>query len=369
MEDYVKTGEDKNFEYYRNDSEVLSGDGEEDPYEEIIYNKKDDFIVKVAGNEIRIKKETLYKLMILSKCQPEEYILFSLYKTVKNAGSQDKIKTQQIFNDNIRPNNINDLNTLRGKKAISFPHNVAPENENNNNENNGEELKIEEKENNEPNINENIPTDEKNEKEKKTESININDPLSSQMFVTGNNNNNDSNEQNQNVNVINIPSNEGSDNEEITFKKNINIENVLVGLPPQAVRVKWFYLLLCLVGIGYIVLFIIGLINVNVGFVFNTFCLCLIGIFLILTGLFGFTKINKRIYDNNILKIFTFICLIFGILGAVLILINDITKGFFIVSLILGILTMLFSILCIIWTLQLKKEEENIKKKQMERLV
>ena len=319
MEDYVKTGEDKNFEYYRNDSEVLSGDGEEEPYEEIIY-KKNDFNVKVAGNELKIKKESLYKLMILSKCQPEEYILFSLYKTVKNVDSQDKIKTQQILNENINPNNLNDLESLRGAKAISFPHNVSPENENNNNNNeiNGEELKNEEKENNEPkqnnNINENIPTNEQNEKEKNTISINIKDPLSSQMMTAGNNNNNSNDDTNVNVNVINIPSNEGSDNEEIKFKKNNNIDNVLVGLPPQAVRAKWFYLLLCLVGIGYIVLFVIGLINENVGFMFNILCLCIIGVFLILTGLFGFTKINNRIYDNILLKIFTFICLLFGIL-------------------------------------------------------
>ena len=50
MEEYVKTGEDKNYEYYRNDSEVLSGDGEEEPYEEII-NKRDEFNVKINMNQ------------------------------------------------------------------------------------------------------------------------------------------------------------------------------------------------------------------------------------------------------------------------------------------------------------------------------
>ena len=345
MEDYVKTGEDKNFEYYRNDSEVLSGDGEEEPYEEII-NKKEDFNVKVDGKELKIKKGTLYKIMILSKCQPEEHILFSLYKTVKNPDSQDKNKTQDNSNENINPNISNDLDSLRGAKAITFPHNATSENEKNG------EPKNEEKENNEPNTNNNI-----NEK--------INDPLSSQMYVTGNKNNN-SNEPNQNVNVINIPTNEGSDNEGITFKKNDNNENVLVGLPPQAVRAKWFYLLLCLVGIGYIILFVIGLIKGNL----ITFYLSIIGLFLILTGLFGFNKINKKIYDDNILKIFTYICLIFGVLDSILVILSIIARPFFIVSLILGILTILFSILCIIWTKQLKKaEEETIKMKQMEKLV
>ena len=39
-EDFVKTGEDKNFEYYRNDSEVLSDDDEAEAYEAILKKKK-----------------------------------------------------------------------------------------------------------------------------------------------------------------------------------------------------------------------------------------------------------------------------------------------------------------------------------------
>ena len=72
----------------------------------------------------------------------------------------------------------------------------------------------------------------------------------------------------------------------IVKKTNKNDNVLLVGLPPQALRAKWFYLLLCLVGIGYIVLFIIGLINEAVGFMFNIFCMCIIGVFLILIYLF-----------------------------------------------------------------------------------
>ena len=43
-----------------------------------------------------------------------------------------------------------------------------------------------------------------------------------------------------------------------------------------------------------IILFIVGLINEAVGFMFNIFCMCIIGAFLLLTGIFGFTKINNR---------------------------------------------------------------------------
>ena len=366
MEDYVKTGEDKNYEYYRNDSEVLSGDGEEEPYEEII-NKRDEFNVKINDKELIIKKRTLNKIMILSSSQPEEQILFSLYKTVSHKQSNDKIRTQPILNDNIRPNNVNDLDSLRQSKGIPFPKIVSNENPDNNN------IMLNEEEKNKKEL---IPENINNVKPQKQDislGIRINEPLSGEMTVTNNINSN-SNGPNLNENVINIPSNEGSDNEEVALQKvnnyNTNNNNILiVGLPPQAVRIKWFYLLLSLLGIAYIILFIAGLSNEKVGFMFNIFCMCIIGAFLLLTGIFGFTKINNRIYDNSILLIFTVICLIFGIAGVIVIAINEITKRYFVCSLCFGILTVLFSLLCIIWTLQLKKIEQTSKQKQMERLV
>ena len=365
MEEYVKTGEDKNYEYYRNDSEVLSGDGEEEPYEEII-NKRDNFNVKINDKELIIKKRTLNKIMILSSSQPEEQILFSLYKTVSHKQSNDKIRTQPILNDNIRPNNVNDLDSLRQSKGIPFPKIVSNENPDNNN------ITLNEEETNKKEL---IPENINNVKPQKQDislGIRINEPLSGEMTVTNNINSN-SNGTNLNENVINIPSNEGSDNEEVALQKvnNYNTNNniLIVGLPPQAVRIKWFYLLLSLLGIAYIILFIAGLSNEKVGFMFNIFCMCIIGAFLLLTGRFGFTKINNRIYDNSILLVFTVICLIFGVAGVIIIAINEITKRYFVCSLCFGILTVLFSLLCIIWTLQLKKIEQTSKQKQMERLV
>ena len=53
--------------------------------------------------------------------------------------------------------------------------------------------------------------------------------------------NSNPNGHNLNENVINIPSNEGSDNEEVALQKlnNYNNNNILIiGLPPQAVRIK-----------------------------------------------------------------------------------------------------------------------------------
>jgi len=362
MEDYVKTGEDKKFEYYRNDSEVLSGDGEEEPYEEIL-SKRDDFIIKVGDIEIIIKKRSLNKIMILSDSEPEEQILFSLYKTVKQDQSQDKIKIQPNYSDSLRPKNPDDLDSLRGSKAVAFPNMTSPENQDNN-----EEYKID---------NDNKPKNDEVEHqiigqglskppeiENNQVTINISDPLSEQMVVSNNSN------PNTNENVINIPSQEGSDNEDVTFKKTDNMDNIaILTLPPQAVRAKWFYLLLSLVGIAYVVLFIVGLVSDAIGFMFNIFCIFIIGAFLIFTGIFGFMKINQRIYDNSILKIFTIICAVLGIIGAILLLLDVATKPLFIVGLIFGLLAIAFSVLCIIWTLQLKNAAESNKQKQMELLV
>ena len=331
MEDYVKTGEDQDFEYYRNDSEVLSGDGEEEPYEEV-YNKKEDFNIKVSDKEIPIKKRSINRIMVLSDSQPTEQIIFSLYKTMSQDGNNNKIKTHIESTDKIRPNEANNLDSLLGSKPMPLRNMFAVDDD---------DIKKEENENN-------------------SNSININQPPSGEMMVIGNNNN-----QNENSNVLNIPTNEGSD-EETMFKKGENGDNLIVVLPPQAVKTKWFYLLLALVGIGYIIVFIIGIINGNIGLLF---ILSLIGVFLIFTGIFGFIKINNKIYNNNFLFICTVTCIIFGIAGAVITLIDPLSNPYFIIVLIFGILNLIFSILCIIWTLQLKKGEQNVKQKQMEKLV
>ena len=350
MEEYVKTGEDKKFEYYRNVSEVLSGDGEEEPYEEII-NKRDEFNIKINNNEIILKKRSLNRIMILADSLPEEQILFSLYKTMTQAQSQDRIKTRPTSNDSLRPKNPNDLDSLRNSKAISFPNMVSKEKPDNNN--------LEQKK------------DENNKI-----SLNVNDPLSGGIPINYNINNPNSNEPNLNENVINIPINDGSDNEEAAFQKDndYNIKDkqnniLIVSLPSEAIRIKWFYLLLSLVGICYIILFVVGLADDKVGFMFNIFCMCIIGSFLLFTGIFGFTKINNRIYDNSLLLIFTIMCSILAILGVIIIVVNEKTKPYLACSIIFGILNFIFALLCIIWTFKLKNNKEISRNKQMESLM
>lgn len=356
MEDYVKTGEDKQFEYYRNDSEVLSGDGEEEPYEEI-YNQKEDFNVKVSDQEITIKKRTVDKIMILSDSQPTEQILFSLYKTVNKDESPDQIKAQLNSAERLRPNNPNGLDSLRGQKAVAFPNMASPDDDINNINapTNGENPEPQ------PIISGGavLRSSPPQENERAQFTVNTGTPLSGEMMTIGNSNN-----PSGNSNVLNAPASDGSDNEEGAFKKEANVNNLIVGLPPQAVKTKWFYLLLALCGIGELVVFIMSLLG-GVGI----FLLLLVGAVLLFTGIFGFMKINNKIYDDKILFICTIASMVMGILGIFFALLSSAGAGFFVIALILGCLSAIFSVLCIIWTKQLKLEEEKNKQKQMELLV
>ena len=315
MEDYKKTGEDKNYEYYRGDSEVDSDDGDDETYLKIL-NKRNEFNVKILNKDVKLSKRSLTKIMILSSSEPEEQVLFSLYKTIpKNSKENLKLKEEnkQINNNEIILN------------------------EGNNNK------------------------------------INIisNDPLSTPL---GSSNNNTQSILIQTNNVINIPNNNNeidtnTDNEELAFRNN-NLDNVVVvGLPPEALKTKWFYLLLALVGICYIIIFLIGIFNKEVGLSLNIFSLFLIGIVIFFTGSFGFVKINKRIYDNIPLFILTFVSMFAGIVGAILVKINETTERYFLICLIFGIISAVFSLICILWMNKLRKNILINKSKKLERLM
>ena len=315
MEDYKKTGEDKNYEYYRGDSEVDSDDGDDETYLKIL-NKRNEFNVKILDKEVKLSKRSLTKIMILSSSEPEEQVLFSLYKTIPK--------------------------------------------------NSKENLKLKE-ENKQINNNEIILNEDNNNK------INIisNDPLSTPL---GSSNNNTQSILIQTNNVINIPNNNNeidtnTDNEELAFRNN-NLDNVVVvGLPPEALKTKWFYLLLALVGICYIIIFLIGIFNKEVGLSLNIFSLFLIGIVIFFTGSFGFVKINKRIYDNIPLFILTFVSMFAGVVGAILVKINETTERYFLICLIFGIISAVFSLICILWMNKLRKNILINKSKKLERLM
>lgn len=312
MEDYIKTGEDKNYEYYRGDSEVNSDDGDEEEYMQIL-NKRNEFNVKIKNIELKIKKRSLNKIMILSNSEPEEQILFSLYKTISK-DSKDKLKLK---------NTNNEIKTI-------------------------EENKID---------------------------LISNDPLSNESNTPYGNNGTQS-ILIQTNSVINIPTNNNNiddnlDNEKIIFgKPDVNLDNIiLVGLPREAICAKWFYLLLAMIGIGYVIIFIVGIFNKEIGLKINILSLFIFGLFIFFTGVFGFVKINKRIYDNVLLIIFTFISLFSGISAAVLVKINEKTEKYFIVCLIFGIICSIISLICIFLLNKLRKNFVASRTKRLERLM
>ena len=309
---YVKTGEDKQYEYYRNDSEVLSGDGTEEAYEEIL-NNKEEFIVKINNKQLTIKKRTLNKIMILSDSQPEEQLLFSHYKTVENRNSVENLKKGLLSNDDItsqKQNNAENVRQPNPDPLISYKNIDEPLS----------------------NINNNV-------------AVNINTPT----INTTNNNN-------------------ANDNDDIMFKKVENSNNILqIGLPLEAVKIKWFYLLLVLCGSVDIVYFFYCLFAFS--FFFTTFLIMIFGLIIIFTGLLGFNKINKKIYNDKLLNLLTVLCLILPIVNFILILIDSTTRAHFVFGLIINILTIIFSVLCILFTSKLKKDEELLKSNQMEKLL
>ena len=299
--DYIKTGEDKNYEYYRNDSEVLSGDGEEEPYEEIL-NNREEFNVKINDKDLTIKKRTLNRIMILSDCQPEEQILFSHYKTVKHENSSNQIKTKPVELDNIRANNPTNLEGLKNAEAVPY--------------------------------------------------LGINEPLS---------------DNNANLLVnLNTPNIKPESNDNILFKKTQKSDDLVnVGLPPQAVKIKWFYLLLVLCGMVDLIHSIIGIIGgFNIIYILNI----ILAIVLIFTGLNGFKKINKKIYNDQFLKFLTIACIVLPIVVFLANVIGGI-PGYFIFGLIINIITVAFAVLCLILTANLKKTQDSIKISQMEQLL
>ena len=311
MEDYKNIGED------RKDDEINSDDGEEEKYLKIL-NKRDEFNVKFLNKEIKIKKRTLNKIMILSSNEPEEQVLFSLYKTVPKR-----------FKDNIK-------------------------------------LKSKNKDNK---INETIINENTKDSDIKVNKLS-NDPLSASI----NSNNQTQNLLIQTNDVINVPNNNidtNTDADELSFgKKEVNIENVvLVGLPPEALKTKWFYLLLAIVGLGYVIIFLVGIFNKDIGLNINIFQLFLFGMLIFFTGSFGFVKINKRIYDNIALFILTFITIFAGIVASILVKINETTERYFPICLIFGIICSAFSLICIFWMIKLRKNIMINKSKKFERLM
>ena len=136
-------------------------------------------------------------------------------------------------------------------------------------------------------------------------------------------------------------------------------------MPPQAVKIKWFYLLLVLCGLVDIIQSIIGIIGgFNIIYILNI----ILAIVLIFTGLNGFKKINKKIYNDQFLKFLTIACIVLPVVVFLANVIGGI-PGYFIFGLIINIITVAFAVLCLILTANLKKTQDSIKISQMEQLL
>ena len=305
METYKKTGDNKNYEFIRNDLD------DDEIYIKIL-NKRNEFNVKIANKEVKINKKSVNKIMILSNSEPEEQILFSLYKTIsKNSMDNLKLNSSNNLLVNIQENKIDLISDdpLSDKTNISFENN-----------------------------------------ESQTGLIQTNS-------------------------IINIPNNNNidtnSDNEKVAFGKpesNSN-GNIIVGLPSEAIKTKWLYLLLAILGIGYIIISIVGFLNKEIDFNINILSLFLFGLFIFFAGVFGCVQINKRIYDSIFLFIFTFITLFAGIVASVLIKINKKTEKYFIICFIFGIICSVISLICFFLLNKLRKNNSVDGIKKFERLM
>ena len=306
METYKKTGNNnKSYEFIRNDLD------DDEIYIKIL-NKRNEFNVKIANKEVKINKKSVNKIMILSNSEPEEQILFSLYKTIsKNSMDNLKLNSSNNLLVDIQENKIDLISDdpLSDKTNISFENN-----------------------------------------ESRSGLIQTNSIINIQ-----NNNNIDAN----------------SDNEKVAFGKpesNSN-GNIIVGLPSEAIKTKWLYSLLTILGIGYIIISIFGFLNKEIDFNINILSLFLFGLFIFFAGVFGCVQINKRIYDSIFLFIFTFITLFAGIVASVLIKINKKTEKYFIICFIFGIICSVISLICFFLLNKLRKNNSVDGIKKFERLM
>ena len=171
-----------------------------------------------------------------------------------------------------------------------------------------------------------------------------------------------SNEENNNFN------NNNNDNENLMSKKIAKNDILLqIGLPPEAVKSKWFYLLLVLCGVINVLYFIFCLIS-N-GFLLNSLLIMIFGVILIFTGLMGYNRINNKIYTDSFLRLMTMACMVLPIASFILVLFSPITRNHIVFNLIVNIITALFSFLCLFFTSKLRKAEESNKLSQMEQLL
>ena len=327
--DYIKTGEDNKYDYYRNDSEVFSSEDNTDLYTKVLQERKE-FYVKFNQEEkkheqLEIKKKTLDRIMILSECEPEEQVLFSLHKVV----DKERARTYSLSDPSKGTNN--DVK-LRGHKTKLNKH------------------KKEEK-----------PEVPPNEKATVLE-VNNNPTENNQVFYNNNV---------ENVNKNNVAQNNKPD-EDVAFGQANALSGVItVSLSPVAVITKWFYLLISACGVAELIYFIYACINESIKISAYLYYLLGIGVLLILFGVFGFIQINSKNYENFCLIIICIICAVLGVVSLIFSRFEeqDIVKDNWVITILVSLIIVAFSALCAFLTNKLKKEHLSTKNTQLEGLL
>ena len=111
-----------------------------------------------------------------------------------------------------------------------------------------------------------------------------------------------------------------------------------------------------------------SIISIFGGFNFIYILNLILGMVLIFTGLTGYTKINKKIYNDQFLKFLTIACAALPVVVYLVNLIGGISS-YLIFGIIINIITIGFAVLCLILTANLKKSQDSIKISQMEQLL
>ena len=252
--------------------------------------------------------------MILSECEPEEQVLFSLHKVV----DKERARTYSLSD----PSKSNNDVKLRGHKT-----------------------KL-----------------NKKKKEEKPKTIN---PSQNNQVIYNNNI-----EQQTNDNVINIPQNNSDD--DVAFTKPNALSGVItVNLSPVGLVTKWFFLLISACGIAELVYFILVLVDGSIKLTPYLYYLLGIGVLLLIFGVFGFIQINSKKYDNCCLIIICIICIIFGIGSFIFSRFEgtETIRDNWIITILVSLLIVVFSVVCAILTNKLRKEHLINKNVQLEELI
>ena len=261
--------------------------------------------------------------MVLSECEPEEQVLFSLHKVV----DKNRARTYSLSD----PSKANNDVKLRGHKT---------------------KLNKKKKE-------ENAPTQEK----PTVLEVNNNPPDNNQVVY----NNNVEKTKND---VVNIPENNSDD--DVAFAKPNALSGVItVSLSPAGVVAKWFYLLISACGIVELIYFIFACISDKIKISAYLYYILVIGVLLLLFGIYGFIQINSKRYEGCCLIILCIICMIFGIVSFIFSRVEEqsIIKDNWIITVLLSFLIVAFSAVCAVLTDKLRKDHLLSKNVQLEELI